>query len=67
LNLLVLLFRRFLSREILEEAKAQADKGIAGRMEAASVSGLFHFRQANVAYWHFCDMPILSTKVGYRG
>jgi uncharacterized protein len=31
--LLVLLFRRFLSREILEEAKAQADKGIAGRME----------------------------------
>src|SRR5258707_4062043 len=31
--LLVLLFRRFLSRELLEEAKAQADRGIAGRME----------------------------------
>src|SRR6266850_7221963 len=32
-GLLVLLFRRFLSRELLEVAKAQADKGIAGRME----------------------------------
>ena len=31
--LLVLLFRMFLSRELLEEAKAQADKGVAGRME----------------------------------
>jgi uncharacterized protein len=31
--LLVLLFRRFLTRELLEEAKAQADRGIAGRME----------------------------------
>jgi uncharacterized protein len=31
--LLVLLFRRFLTRELLEEAKAQAGKGIAGRME----------------------------------
>src|SRR6202166_859349 len=31
--LLVLLFRRFLTREILEEAKVQADRGIAGRME----------------------------------
>jgi len=31
--LLVLLFRRFLDRELLEEAKAQADRGIAGRME----------------------------------
>jgi uncharacterized membrane protein YraQ (UPF0718 family) len=30
---LVLLFRRFLSREILDEARRQADKGIAGRME----------------------------------
>jgi uncharacterized membrane protein YraQ (UPF0718 family) len=29
----VLLFRRFLSRKLLEEAKEQADKGIAGRME----------------------------------
>jgi uncharacterized protein len=32
-GLLVLLFRRFLSRELLEEARAQADRGIAGRME----------------------------------
>jgi len=32
-GLLVLLFRRFLSWELLEEAKTQADKGIAGRME----------------------------------
>src|ERR1700704_4923557 len=31
--LLVVLFRRFLTRELLEEAKAQADRGIAGRME----------------------------------
>ena len=31
--LLVLLFRMFLSRELLEEAKAQADKDVAGRME----------------------------------
>src|SRR6202048_3419953 len=31
--LLVVLFRRFLNRELLEEAKAQADLGIAGRME----------------------------------
>src|SRR6266576_1453070 len=31
--LLVLLFRWFLNRELLEEAKAQADRGIAGRME----------------------------------
>jgi hypothetical protein len=30
---LVLLFRRFLRRELLDEAKQQADKGIAGRME----------------------------------
>src|SRR4030081_556447 len=42
--LLVLLFRRFLNRELLEEAKAQADRGIAGRMEGhaemdMSVSG----------------------------
>jgi uncharacterized protein len=32
-GLLVLLFRWFLDRELLEEAKAQADRGIAGRME----------------------------------
>src|SRR6202047_5081074 len=31
--LLVVLFRRFLTRELLDEAKQQADKGIAGRME----------------------------------
>ena len=30
---LVLLFRRFLRRDMLEEARHQADKGIAGRME----------------------------------
>ncbi len=30
---LVLLFRRFLRRELRDEAKQQADKGIAGRME----------------------------------
>jgi uncharacterized membrane protein YraQ (UPF0718 family) len=30
---LVLLFRMFLSRDLLEQAKNQADKGIAGRME----------------------------------
>jgi uncharacterized membrane protein YraQ (UPF0718 family) len=30
---LVVLFRLFLSRRLLEEAKAQTDKGIAGRME----------------------------------
>src|SRR6266851_1293513 len=32
-GLLVLLFRWFLNRELLEDAKAQADRGIAGRME----------------------------------
>jgi uncharacterized protein len=32
-GLLIVLFRRFLNRELLQEAKAQADKGIAGRME----------------------------------
>src|SRR5882762_6385532 len=32
-GLLVLLFRWFLNRELLGEAKAQADRGIAGRME----------------------------------
>jgi hypothetical protein len=32
-GLLVVLFRRFLSRQLLEEAKVQADRGIAGRME----------------------------------
>jgi uncharacterized protein len=32
-GLLILLFRWFLNRELLEEAEAQADKGIAGRME----------------------------------
>src|SRR6202158_4363019 len=31
--LLVVLFRLFLNRKLLEEAKAQADRGIAGRME----------------------------------
>jgi uncharacterized protein len=31
--ILVLLFRMFLSRDLLEEAKEKADKGIAGRME----------------------------------
>ena len=31
--LLVVLFRMFLSRDLLEQAKKQADKGIAGRME----------------------------------
>jgi uncharacterized membrane protein YraQ (UPF0718 family) len=30
---LVLLFRMFLSRELLEQAKKQADEGVAGRME----------------------------------
>jgi len=30
---LILLFRMFLSRDLLEQAKRQADKGIAGRME----------------------------------
>src|SRR5467141_2325957 len=32
-GLLVLLFRWFLSRELLEEARTQADRGLAGRME----------------------------------
>jgi uncharacterized membrane protein YraQ (UPF0718 family) len=32
-GLLVVLFRRFLNRELLQEAREQADKGIAGRME----------------------------------
>jgi uncharacterized membrane protein YraQ (UPF0718 family) len=32
-GLLVVLFRRFLNRELLEEARVQADRGIAGRME----------------------------------
>jgi uncharacterized membrane protein YraQ (UPF0718 family) len=32
-GLLIVLFRWFLNRELLGEAKAQADKGIAGRME----------------------------------
>src|SRR5712672_1832018 len=32
-GLLVLLFRRFLNRKLLEEAKAQADRGIAGRID----------------------------------
>jgi hypothetical protein len=31
--LLVLLFRMFLGRDLLEQAKKQADKGVAGRME----------------------------------
>jgi uncharacterized membrane protein YraQ (UPF0718 family) len=31
--LLVVLFRRFLSQDLLEEAREQADRGIAGRME----------------------------------
>src|SRR6201998_3921060 len=31
--LLVLLFRRFLTQDLLEQAKIQADKGVAGRME----------------------------------
>jgi uncharacterized membrane protein YraQ (UPF0718 family) len=35
--LLVLFFRRFLTPELLEEAKTQADKGIAGRMEGHAV------------------------------
>jgi len=30
---LILLFRRFLSQDLLEQARKQADKGIAGRME----------------------------------
>jgi uncharacterized protein len=32
-GLLVLLFRRFLNRELVEEAKVQADRGVKGRME----------------------------------
>ena len=32
-GLLILLFRWFLNRELLEQAKAQADKGVSGRME----------------------------------
>ena len=32
-GLLVVLFRRFLGRQLLEDAKVQADRGIAGRME----------------------------------
>src|SRR5216684_3396598 len=32
-GLLVFLFRRFLNRELLEEAKVQADRGVKGRME----------------------------------
>src|ERR1700704_3319419 len=32
-GLLVLLFRRFLNRDLLELAKAQADRGVKGRME----------------------------------
>jgi uncharacterized protein len=33
IGLLVVLFRRFLNRELLQEAREQADKGITGRME----------------------------------
>ncbi len=40
-GLLVQLFRWFLSRELLEEAKAQADKGIAGRMEGHAAPSNF--------------------------
>jgi uncharacterized protein len=32
-GLLILLFRWFLNRELLDEAKAQADRGVKGRME----------------------------------
>jgi uncharacterized protein len=32
-GLLIVLFRWFLGRELLEQAKAQADKGVSGRME----------------------------------
>src|ERR1700686_3585229 len=32
-GLLILLFRMFLNRNLLEQAKEQADKGVAGRME----------------------------------
>src|SRR6267142_2046055 len=32
-GLLILLFRRFLNRELLDEAKVQADRGVKGRME----------------------------------
>jgi hypothetical protein len=32
-GLLILIFRWFLNRELLEEAKAQADRGVKGRME----------------------------------
>jgi uncharacterized membrane protein YraQ (UPF0718 family) len=32
-GLLIVLFRRFLNRELLEQAKAQADRGVKGRME----------------------------------
>jgi uncharacterized protein len=32
-GLLIVLFRWFLNRELVEEAKAQADRGVAGRME----------------------------------
>src|SRR5882672_5838787 len=32
-GLLILLLRRFLNRELLEEAKVQADRGVKGRME----------------------------------
>jgi uncharacterized membrane protein YraQ (UPF0718 family) len=32
-GLLIVLFRRFLNRELLEQAKVQADRGVKGRME----------------------------------
>jgi uncharacterized membrane protein YraQ (UPF0718 family) len=40
-GLLILLFRRFLNRELLEEAKVQADRGVKGRMEGHAEMDMF--------------------------
>jgi heme ABC exporter ATP-binding subunit CcmA len=41
--LMVLLFRMFLGRDLLEQAKEQADKGIAGRMDIQAYRSRLHY------------------------
>jgi len=55
--ILVLLFRRFLSSRLIEEARTQADKGIAGRMEGHAAMDM------SVA----ADKPLLARMFSARG
>ncbi|HEX3623717.1 MAG TPA: permease [Acidimicrobiales bacterium] len=62
--LLALLFRRFLSTELLEAARAQADKGLAGSMEGHAAMDMSI--RAEGSFWRRLASPAGLTAISHN-